>query len=182
MTASIPRSATGSSRPAASGFQLISAGVRAARRTRRTTSAPPASRSRVRAVPIWPDAAETAIRMAVLPAELSLERAFFQAVLDGDEEPGGVRAVDEPVIVCQRQVHDRANRDHFAQVRIIDHDGPLIHRARSEDADLRLDYDRRVGKSAPATRVRERERATAEVVGADLATSGALRQVGDLAC
>ena len=52
-----------------------------------------------------------------LEAELGFEAAFFQAVLDGDQEAGGVGAVDQAVVVGEGQVDRGADRDHLAEAR-----------------------------------------------------------------
>src|SRR6185312_11953650 len=118
---------------------------------------------------------------AALEAEVGLERALLETVLHRDEEPGGVGAVHEPVVVGQRQVDHGADRDDFAEGRVHDDDGALDHAADAEDAHLRLVDDRRVEQRAAAAGVGQRERAAGQFVRADLAVAGAAREVGDLA-
>ena len=48
---------------------------------------------------------------------------------------GGVGAVDDPVVVGEREVDHRADRHDLTQLRVVDHDGALDDRARAEDAD-----------------------------------------------
>ena len=55
-------------------------------------------------------------RSRLSEAEVGLERALLEPLLDRDEEAGGVGAVDEPVVVGQRQVDHRADRDRLAAV------------------------------------------------------------------
>ena len=89
-----------------------------------------------------------------------------RALLDRAEEAGGVGAVDDAVVVGQRQVHHRPDGDRLAEVGVVDHDRPLDDRAGAEDADLRLVDDRGVEQGAAAAGVGEREGAAAEFVGA----------------
>ena len=117
----------------------------------------------------------------VAQAELGLERALLETALHRDEEPGGVRAVDEPVVVGQRQVDHGPDRDHLAERRVLNDDGALDHAADAEDADLRQVDDRRVEQRAAAAGVGQRERAAGQLVRADVAGPGAGREVGDLA-
>src|SRR5215471_13811880 len=148
------------------------------------TSAPEAARSAANAEPIRPDAAETMTRITpsrLLPAELRLERALLKPVLYRDQEPRRVGAVDQPVIISQGQVHDRAHRDDLAEIGILDDHGSLGYRSRAKDADLRLIDDWRVEQRTPAARVGQRERAAGQVIGADLSCPGACRQVSYLA-
>ncbi len=98
---------------------------------------------------------------AASEAEVGLERALLETVLHRDEEPGGVGAVHEPVVVGQRQVDHGADRDDLAERRVLDDDGALDHAADAEDADLRLVDDRRVEQRAAAAGVGQRERAAA---------------------
>ena len=51
-----------------------------------------------------------------------LELAGLEALLDVAEEAAGVGAVDEAVVVGQRQVDHVAHRDRLAEVRVVDHD------------------------------------------------------------
>ena len=95
--------------------------------------------------------------------------------LTRDQEPGGVGAVHQPVVVGQRQVDHRPDGDDLAERRVLDHDGALDDGAGAEDADLRLVDDRRVEQRAAAAGVGQRERAAGQVVRADLAGPGALR-------
>src|SRR5215467_5220090 len=147
------------------------------------TSAPEAARSAANAEPIKPDAADTMTRITpsrLLPAELRLERALLKPVLYRDQEPRRVGAVDQPVIISQGQVHDRAHRGDLAKIGILDDHRSLADRSRAKDADLRLIDDWRVEQRPATARVGQRERAASEVIGADLARPGARGQVGYL--
>ena len=104
-------------------------------------------------------------------------RRFFTVT----EEAGGVRAVDEPVVVGQRQVDHGADRDDLAERRVLDDHGALDHAADAEDADLRQVDDRGVEQRAAAAGVGQRERAAGQLVRANLTGPGAGGQVGDLA-
>src|SRR5262250_1234628 len=125
MAASRPSSAPGASPPVgASGSQAISSAPAGVRRTSLTTRWPLARRPATRAVPIKPDDPVTAILSAAMAGvldasappsvplrsepELGFELSFFQPVLHRDQEAGGVGAVDEPVVIGERQVDHRA--------------------------------------------------------------------------
>src|SRR3954454_10439609 len=114
-------------------------------------------------------------------AEVGLEGAFLEALLDGDEEAGGVRAVDDAVVVGQREVDHRPDRDRLAAVGVRDDDWPLDDAACSEDRHLRLVDDRRVEERAAAAGVRQRERPAAELVRGDLVAAGGGPAGGELA-
>src|SRR5918996_1136262 len=116
-TASTP-SRAGSSTCAVAGFQKPSSADRGGRRTSRTTRWPLDVREPQSAVPIIPLAPRTATRMSPpcprAPAshpQVALELPTFEPLLDRREESGGIRAVDEPVVVGQREVRHRADRD-----------------------------------------------------------------------
>src|SRR3954451_5507478 len=71
-------------------------------------------------------------------AEVGLEGAFLEALLDGAEEAGGVRAVDDAVVVGQGEVDHGRERDRLAAVRVRESDRPPSAGAGSEDLHLRL--------------------------------------------
>lgn len=121
---------TGSRPPSlADGFQRSSASPDGGRRTSRTTSAPPLRRLSVSAVPMRPVEPVIATRSAVssLQADLGLERAFLEPLLDREQEPGGVSTVHEPVVVGECQVDHRPHGDDLAECRVLDDDGALDH-------------------------------------------------------
>src|SRR5256714_6052516 len=148
--ASAPSTVDGSS-GSTLGRQVTSSGVSASRRTRRTTSCPAARSRSTSAVPRNPDDPPMTIRMpSILPearpgrptdlpalqTELRLELPGLQALLQRAEEPGGIGAVDQAVVVGQGEVDHRARHDDLAQVRVVDDDGPLDDRAGTQDAHL----------------------------------------------
>ena len=59
--------------------------------------------------------------------------ALLEALLDRREEAGGVGAVDDAVVVGQRQVDHRADRDDLAELRVVDDDRALDDGAGAED-------------------------------------------------
>src|SRR5882724_12536354 len=64
------------------------------------------------------------------------------------EEASRVRAVDEAMVVRQRDVHQRADRDHVLAELVLDHPRALHERIRAEDAGLRLaDHGRAVERA-----------------------------------
>src|ERR671910_845139 len=185
-TASTPSSA-GSSTCAVAAFQKTSSVDSGGRRTRRTTRWPLDVREPQSAVPIIPLAPRIATRMSPscprAPAsdpQVALELPTLEPLLDRREESGGIRAVDEPVVVRQREVRHRADRDAVGTRLVGDDDGPLDDRARAEDADLWLVDDRRVEQGPAAAGVGQRERPAGELVWHDLVVACAVGQVGDL--
>src|SRR5665647_2029092 len=66
--------------------------------------------------------------------ELSGEVTSLEASLDGAQEPRGLGAVDQPVVVRQRQVHHVADRDDLSELVVIDHHRPLDQRTGAEAA------------------------------------------------
>src|SRR5437763_15508750 len=79
------------------------------------------------------------------------------------QEPTRERAIHEPVIVREREVHDRADRDHVLAALVLDNPGPLDDGVRAQDRGLRLADDRRPVEGAVAARIRGRERAARDV-------------------
>ena len=97
------------------------------------------------------------------------------------EEAAGVGAVDEPVVVRQRDVHHRPDRDHVLAELVLDDPRPLDERVGAEDRRLRLADDRRAVERAEPARIRDRERAALHVVRQQLLRARALGEVGDRA-
>src|SRR5262245_11173768 len=89
-------------------------------------------------------------RPASAEAEVGLERAVLQPVANRGEEPGRIGAVDQAVVIGEREVHSGAWQDHLAQLRVLHHRGALDHATGAEDANLRLVDDRGVEERAPA--------------------------------
>src|SRR4051794_37688882 len=73
------------------------------------------------------------------------------------EEPACVSPVDQAVVVRERDVHQRPDRDHVVAEVVLDHPRPLHERVRPEDRGLRLADDRRPVEGAVAAGVRDRE-------------------------
>src|SRR6266542_5606005 len=119
---------------------------------------------------IWATLAQT---------EVALEVAGLEPLLDRHEEASRVGAVDDAVVVAQREVDHRAWHDQLAQVRVFDDYRALDYGAGAEDADLRLVDDRRVEQRASAAGVGQRERAAGQLIRTDLVRPGTLRHVGD---
>ena len=82
--------------------------------------------------------------MWIRQTQVRLEGAFLEPLLDGAEEARGVRAVDDAVVVGERQVDHRADRDRLATVGVLDDDRTLDDRTGAEDGDLRHVDDRGV--------------------------------------
>ena len=114
-----------------------------------------------------------------LDAEVAVEVGLLQARLHGAEEAGRVSAVDDAVVVRQRQVDRRADGD---GVDAVDgDDGRLLHDdARAEDGDLRQEHHGGVEQRAARARVREREGAARQLVRLQLVVAPARGEVGDV--
>src|SRR5450432_533728 len=176
MAASTPsRSATSGPRPA-SGSHEISSSAAALRRTLRNTltSAEPMSpddpvmtifmsTSRRRPSQCWVYP-RSCCQQHLLPttlwaarsglkAEIGFEAAFLETCLDRAKEPCGVAAVDQPVVVGEREVHHRPDRDRLAEVGVVDDDGPFHDSTGAENADLGRQQDRRVEQRPAAAGV-----------------------------
>src|SRR5262245_18228624 len=119
-TTSTP-SRTPASRTPAAGSQVTSSGACAGWRTSRSTSSPRALSASTRWRPRNPAAPATMNRTL----SLNLEGAGLEAHLHVAQEPGGVRSVDQPLVVGEREVDHLPHRDRLAEVGIVDHDGPF---------------------------------------------------------
>ncbi len=111
--------------------------------------------------------------------EVAFELRGLETGLDRTEETGRVGAVDDAVVVREREVDVRTDRDRVLAVDR-DHAGLLHDRTETEDGRLREEDDRGVEQRATRTRVGEGERATGELVGLQLVVARPGRQVGDL--
>jgi len=91
-------------------------------------------------------------------------------------------AVDEPVVVRERQVHDRTDRDHVGAAVVLDHPRPLDDRVCPQDRRLGLADHRRAVEGAVPAWIRDRERPALDVVGEQLLLARATRDVGHASC
>src|SRR5689334_23276544 len=73
------------------------------------------------------------------------------------KEASGECAVDKPMVVRERQVHDRTDRDHVLAQVVLHDPRALDDRVRPEDPGLRLADHGRAVERAVAARVRDRE-------------------------
>ena len=87
----------------------------------------------------------------------------FHQLLDPHEEEHGLLAVNQPVVVGERQIHHRADRD-----LILDNDRAFDDIVHPKDTALRRIEDRRRKERAVSASVGDRKRATREVVDAGL--------------
>src|SRR4030095_16414545 len=71
------------------------------------------------------------------------------------QEPARVRAVDETVVVRERDVHDRPDRDHVLAELVLDNPRALDERVGAEDRALRLADDRRAAGGGGPPRGRD---------------------------
>src|ERR1700747_1785655 len=88
----------------------------------------------------------------------------LEALSQVAQEAAGEGSVDEPVVVRERQVHDRADRDHILAPVVLDHPRSLDARVGAEDRGLRLADYRRAVEGAVAAGIRDRERAALDLV------------------
>src|SRR5699024_7475100 len=110
----------------------------------------------------------SALSERVSESEFVGEIALLETLLDRGEESTGIRAVDQAVIVGQRQVCHRPYGDVVAAVGVVGDDRSLHHRTGAENARLRLHDDRRVEQCAVAADIGDRERAATELVRLDV--------------
>ena len=99
---------------------------------------------------------------------------ILQALLDAHQEGHRVLAVDDAVVVAERQVHHRPDHD-----LAVAHHRALLDAVHAEDARLRRVEDRRRHQRAVDAAVGDGERAALHVLDAELAVAGALAEVGD---
>ena len=83
----------------------------------------------------------------------------LDALLDADQELNGFAAVDQPVIVRERDVHHRAHDD-----RVVDDDRALLNGVQAQDAALGRIQDRRRQQRPVDAAVGDRERAAFQLV------------------
>ena len=96
----------------------------------------------------------------------------LDALLDVGHELVGDRAVDQAVIVAERQVAPQADADH-----VVDHHRPLLDRADAEDGHLRLVDDRQAELGAEVAGVGDGEGAAVDFFGVELLRP---RPIGDV--
>src|SRR5699024_352934 len=125
---------------------------------------------------------ESALSELMSESELVGEIALLETLLDRGEEPTGISTVDQAVIVGQWQVCHRPYGDAVVTVGVAGDDGPLHHRAGTQNARLRLHDDRRVEQRTVAADVGDRERAATELVRLDVVVACTLREIRDAVC
>src|SRR5690606_3389072 len=99
---------------------------------------------------------------------------ILQLVLDVDVEQYRVLAVDDAVVVAQRDVHHR-RRDDLA---ILD-DRAFLDRVHAEDRALRRVHDRGGEQRTERAAIGDRERAALELLELEAALASARREVTD---
>ena len=128
-------------------------------RTSRVTWWPCSRRWATRAVPRKPEAPPmTTCMPADQDPSSASKRPVLETLLDGREEATGIGAVDDAVVVGEREVGHAAHRDALAAPVVGHDDRTLDDGADAQDRDLRLVDDRRVEQRAVAAEVRDRER------------------------
>src|SRR5204862_4176605 len=103
---------------------------------------------------------------------------FLDQLPHPEEEPVAGDAVDDAVIVRERQVHHRADDDGILAVALADH-RPLDDLAHAQDADLRLVDDGGAEEVSLQSRIGDGERPAGELVGRHLASAAARGEVVD---
>src|SRR3954454_21748721 len=88
----------------------------------------------------------------------------FEALAQLLEEAARVGAVDQPVVVRQRDVHDRLDRDSVVAALVLDHPRALDEGIGAEDRRLGLTDDGRAVERAVAAGIRDCERPALYVV------------------
>src|SRR5262245_41237205 len=109
----------------------------------------------------------------VPPSQPGLVEAL-QPLLDEREEPAGVGAVDETVVVAERQVTHRPNRN-----RIVNDDVPLLDYTYAQNRDLWLIDERQAVERTKNARVRDGERAALNFLGVELLRTRAHGEIAD---
>src|SRR5579862_4572257 len=94
------------------------------------------------------------------------EVGFFEDAGGAVQEAVAEDAVDDAMVVRQRQVHHGADCERVGAVNLDDYRS-LLHLAHPQDTDLRLIDDREAVKIALAPRIRERKTAAREIVCSD---------------
>ncbi len=79
---------------------------------------------------------------------LDRELSGFEQLFDVGEEPLGIRAIDQTMIVREREEGHVPNRDLIVAIRAGDHLRALLNRTDAENGDLRLIDDRRPEEAA----------------------------------
>jgi len=90
-------------------------------------------------------------------------------------------AVDEAVVVAEREVNDRADGNGVGAVIVGDHHGLLGNSAGPHDGGVRLVDDRQAKDSAELAGIGDGESGTFNVLGLELLGAGALAQVSNTA-
>src|SRR6478672_11628952 len=99
----------------------------------------------------------------------------FQRILDGDEEQHRLAAVDDAVVVREREVVHRPHHD----LAVLDY-GSVLRGVHAQDGRLRRVDDRRREHRAEYAAVGNGERAPGELLDTELAVLGALAEIADL--
>src|SRR5438093_9261848 len=98
----------------------------------------------------------------------------LEVVLDDGHELIRHRAVNQPVVIAERQVGHRSNGDG-----IVDHNWTLFNRTHTENRDLRLIDDRHAEQRTKDTGIGNREGAASHFIRLHLLRSSASSQVRD---
>src|ERR1700683_1771342 len=105
----------------------------------------------------------------------------FEILFHQGHELIGDGAVDEAVIVTERQMHDGANRNGITAIFVGDYHRLLRDSADAHDGGVRLVDDGKAKDGAKLARIGDGEGGTFDVVGLELLVARALAKIGDAA-
>src|SRR5271167_3440822 len=105
----------------------------------------------------------------------------FQVLLHQGHELVGDRAVDQAVVVTEREVNDGANGDGIVAFLVGDDQGLLGDAAYAHDGGVGLIDDGQSEDGAELAGVGDRESGAINIFGLELFAAGALAEVGDTA-
>src|SRR5436190_23714903 len=97
---------------------------------------------------------------------------LLQSILERLQESSGVGAVDQPMIVAEREIAHRPDRDH-----VVNDDHALVNAADAEDCHLRLADDRQAEQRTKDSGAGDRERAALYLFRLELLVAGTMREI-----
>ena len=105
----------------------------------------------------------------------------FEVLFDLGHELVGYCSVDQPMIVAQREVNDRTDRDGVIAIFVGDDHGLLHDSADAHNRGVRLIDDGEAEHGSELTWIRDRERGSFDILGLELLDASALAEIGDAA-
>src|SRR5271169_4667755 len=130
-----------------------------------------------------PGASNHPPQTATLPRDVSayLFAPRFQVLFHQSHELVGYSAVDEAVVVAEREMNDGADRYRIVAFLVGDNQWLLGNAAHAHNRGVRLIDDGQSEDGAKLAGVGDGERGTLDVFGLELLGAGALAEVGDAA-